>query len=1004
MELVSGQEDATNSADLSDESDKLSVTDSIKNRFETFDRVATIDAVIAAPGKLKRELSSMSATSILTRFPLITVLVCVLLTFVVGLESGMNDCRRGWSSTDDNVEGEQWYGAGCSQEPSLNVNGDLEVYLPEDSPITGDIARVQNNWTTNVMVIYVESEMTNVTNYTILKQMDEVERRLNVHPEDSGREDNVIAILSISTVIKEVNSSVVRVSKAFFSGLATATGNEDLSEDFNESIDDNEDILGNYAIPENQNTIDRIVGELPENAQSKLVNSVDFDANNNGTIEEAEKAKFWNRAVIIVFISQDLDKDGDGIDDYPIGQLIANTQADIDRLGIENDWENLSLDMTLTGPVPITNSVTEYSFKLFWQIFPYGIVAVALVLFLFHCDIFQTGRIRPIQGFKVVVISGLPTLCSVWITLGLIGWSDAEVTMTVIIVGPIVLALGVSYGLHITNRYAESSGTPQDKMAEALQSTGRAVFLSAVTTIIGFLSLVSTPMAPIQTVGYGLSLGIVVVYIMTMLMVPNLAILLDLNKPSHPPLGMFKTAVNGPVNYAKIALSLFLVLMLVSAMYNRTNVEENIELLEMAPDDESCNESNPECPFEDYAAVRKMKQYSDEFNAGQAGFILVEGDISATPSFAIDADDPFENLQGIDQLEADVNLVNKTTAVSVVFLMKSISVSVNASGYELLENIPDAAPQPVKDVAELVFGREAAEDATFWEALQLLDAQEDNGGLQAQNFLLYVFYESLTVETRELFISSDYERSLVYVDMPFMDVKSTEQAVDEVNRFSAQDRKGDITAYDLSGVASVTIAVNAEIVDSQWTSLLFALLFTLLTLGFVFRDGYYAFLTTLPVVFTVAMQWMVMDIMDVELSLVTVMIGSILVGVGVDFSIHIANRVRELGGDLDAIRVAASSTGMSLVEAACCTLAGLACALLIPIPAIKPFIFTIMILLVFAAISALLLLPAIYALMVKLDYGLTGGSTAMTRKIGLSNSNSRNSGVIDALLPGEDAW
>ena len=102
---MSGQEDATNSPDLSDESDKLSVTDSIKNRFETFDRVATIDAVIAAPGKLKRELSSMSATSILTRFPLITVLGCVLLTFVVGLESGINDCRRGWSSTDDNVEG-----------------------------------------------------------------------------------------------------------------------------------------------------------------------------------------------------------------------------------------------------------------------------------------------------------------------------------------------------------------------------------------------------------------------------------------------------------------------------------------------------------------------------------------------------------------------------------------------------------------------------------------------------------------------------------------------------------------------------------------------------------------------------------------------------------------------------------------------------------------------------------------------------------------------------------
>ena len=113
---MSGQGDASNSDVLSDDSDKLGVTDSIKNRFESFDRVATIDAVIAAPGKLKRELSSMSASGILTRFPLITVLGCLLLTIVVGLESGMNDCRRGWSSSTDNVEGEQWYGAACSQE------------------------------------------------------------------------------------------------------------------------------------------------------------------------------------------------------------------------------------------------------------------------------------------------------------------------------------------------------------------------------------------------------------------------------------------------------------------------------------------------------------------------------------------------------------------------------------------------------------------------------------------------------------------------------------------------------------------------------------------------------------------------------------------------------------------------------------------------------------------------------------------------------------------------
>ena len=202
--------------------------------------------------------------------------------------------------------------------------------------------------------------------------------------------------------------------------------------------------------------------------------------------------------------------------------LIAKTQAQLDQFSkeerycddVNNDgvpdpetgvctWESLNLTMTLTGPVPITNAVTEFSFKLFWEIFPTAVVLVALGLFIFHSDLLQTGitGIRPIQGIKVVIIAGLPTLCAVFWTLGLIGWTNYEVTMTVIIVGPILLALGVSYGLHITNRYAEEGGSKSEKMKASLSSTGKAVFLSAVTTVIGFISLVFTPMAPIQTVG-----------------------------------------------------------------------------------------------------------------------------------------------------------------------------------------------------------------------------------------------------------------------------------------------------------------------------------------------------------------------------------------------------------------------------------------------------------------------------------------------------------------------
>ena len=945
-------------------------------------------AVRRSPTALRRALSDSTATGILTKAPAFTVVLCLIVTGFFTMHSGILDCRDGFEYDI------------CSEESALNVNGDLAVYLPQGSPITTQIAEVEKDWTTNVMVIYVESENTNVTTVEILDEIDAVEGRLNYVRDDSGINDNIIYVLSISTVIKEVNSSAGRVAKATFTALAQATGNDELSEQFNESIDDQEDIIGSYTIPDEQQRVDQILGEMPQNALDKLVRDVGKDADGDG-VNEIEKVNRWNRAVIIIGI--EADTDGDGVDDVDVSELISETQETIDALAVENGWGEKNLTMTLTGPVPITSAVTEESFKLFWKVFPLGVIAVALGLFLFHCDLLQTGRIRFVQGLKVVIISGLPTLCSVWITLGIIGFTDYEVTMTVIIVGPIVLALGVSYGLHITNRYAEASGTPREKMAIALNSTGRAVFLSAVTTVIGFISLTFTPMAPIKTVGFSLAGGIVVVYIMTMVMVPNLTMMLDLKKPSHPPPKLFVQAVGVPIKWTRAAIAVFAIAMLMSAgipgitgIGARENVEENIDLLEMAP--------------QNVEAVQKMGVYSDEFEAGQPGFLMVEGDLRASPNlFDPVLYDPFDNLKGIEALEQNCNRVNRTTAVSIVFLMKAVAVGVNISGQPIVDQI-DQLPLPpeAKELASLIFGREIEGNGSFWETLSALDGSP-SGDDQAHNFLIYVFYNSMTDEMRELFISPSFSRSLIYIDMPFMDVKNTEEAVDGPGGINYWvDNTAGVKSSYLVGVASVTIEVNNLIVDSQWRSLGFALLFTVLTLGLVFRDLRFALLTTVPVGFTVAMQWLAMDSLGVPLSLVTVMVGSILVGVGIDFSIHIANRVKEQGGTIEAVKVACASTGMSLFEATTVTAAGLTCAYQIPIEAIHPFVTVIIILLIVAALSALLLLPAIYALLIKNNVGLTGGVETMVKTAGLRRAIARDEAdSIDATLligSADDAW
>ena len=1010
----------------------------ITARVKDFDSKRAIDAVLDAPTRLKREWQKSGAIGAITRFPLATVVVFLVMTLFFVSHSGFFDLY--FTQFDDDPD-----------ETDLNVNGDLEVYLPDGSEVGRLLNLVEEDWSTNVMVIYIQLEggnfaQNNITDVRILQEISYVENMLNPcistfvcqNPNNASEtlNDDVIYLLSISTVLKEVNSSAPRIREAFITELGQlgcGLGQDDCqsaqaASSLNELFALTDDQLGGgYEIP-SQNTTDLIINEMYEDDGSpspgldKLARDIScgfadcvFEGEKevpDGTLDRAVMAIAVNDKVAAKDIISDTNEILDemkslerpclylqnGEPDVDAGLCIWGEVNDLTTEQLERGVKAFGLNMTLTGPVPITNAVTERTFDMFWDIFPLAIVLVAMGLFVFHCDVLQTGLtgIRPLQGLKVVTIAGLPTLCAVFWTLGIIGWLDYEVTMTVIIVGPILLALGVSYGLHITNRYAEEGGTKKEKIRGALSSTGKAVFLSAVTTVIGFVSLVFTPMAPIQTVGIALSGGIVVVYILTMFMVPNLTLLLDLRKPKHPPLKAFVKIVDVPMKYNRGVIAFFAILILVSATYGQANVKENIDMLEMAPFDEP--------------SVEGMKVYSNDFNSGQLGMVLVQANLTGDTSIEVSQQDPAENLRQIDTLEALLNDVPDTSAVSIVFLMKSsgIAPTVDCPGCsEFVQGLP-LLPQDIKDTAAVLLDSSVPGGASFWDLLTSPDAYGLPASRQSEVFLLNVFYSSITDETRGIFISENYDRSLILVDMPYLPVADTSSSVVTIDRLTATfsgTEPGDY-ATKLTGVAPTTIEVNELIVGSQWTSLGFAVVLTLITLAIVFKDIKYSLLTTSPVIATVALQWLVMWRMDVDLSLVTVMIGSILVGVGVDFSIHISNRIRELGGGLEAIRTAAIGTGMSLFEAAVVTSLGMFTAYQIPIIAISPFITVILILLWVAAASALILLPAIFVTMEKAGLGAVGGRSAMARRLGLGEKKKLDVDVLDAALVDDvvDAW
>ena len=129
---------ATNDSDktgVKSPSDWRGRTSSIKESFnerviktqesmKNIDSSSVKDAVIRAPNKIRRSVSGMSGTQALVKFPIVIIVFCLLGTGFFTMHSGAIDCREGFQNSI------------CKEESSLNVNGDLEVYLPEGSEVS----------------------------------------------------------------------------------------------------------------------------------------------------------------------------------------------------------------------------------------------------------------------------------------------------------------------------------------------------------------------------------------------------------------------------------------------------------------------------------------------------------------------------------------------------------------------------------------------------------------------------------------------------------------------------------------------------------------------------------------------------------------------------------------------------------------------------------------------------------------------------------------------------
>jgi hopanoid biosynthesis associated RND transporter like protein HpnN len=120
-----------------------------------------------------------------------------------------------------------------------------------------------------------------------------------------------------------------------------------------------------------------------------------------------------------------------------------------------------------------------------------------------------------------VILTLLPVgIGSIWMG-GLMGYFGIPFNPANIMTLPLVIGIGVTNGIHILNRFAE------EKQAGILsKSTGKAVFVSGLTTISGFGSLMLAQHQGIKSLGYVMAMGVATCMIAALTFLPAMLKLL----------------------------------------------------------------------------------------------------------------------------------------------------------------------------------------------------------------------------------------------------------------------------------------------------------------------------------------------------------------------------------------------------------------------------------------------------------------------------------------------
>lgn len=140
-------------------------------------------------------------------------------------------------------------------------------------------------------------------------------------------------------------------------------------------------------------------------------------------------------------------------------------------------------------------------------------------------------------------------------------------------------------------------------------------------------------------------------------------------------------------------------------------------------------------------------------------------------------------------------------------------------------------------------------------------------------------------EVMEQLVSDDLDEAIIQTRFSSINTNDTKKFIDEVEEYITAHQDENVT-IQLSGIPSVYVNMDSSLLKSQLSSLSIAIVLVLLLISISLKSLKLGIMGIVPILVTVSAVFGFMGFTGISLDVATVSVASIVLGIGIDYSIH----------------------------------------------------------------------------------------------------------------------